>query len=207
MTKLQNPYLDEVLRIEPRITINRQARYDFSDKLYSFRKELVAKFSWAIPNDEAIHAIKTLVEQNKLAGLIEIGAGSGYWAWMLEQVSVNTIPIDSFDWEIHRNVKHWVPIIHGGPSEAALHSNRALFLCWPPIDEMGLRALECFAGEWVVLVGENEGGCTGTDEMWEKLSSDFDLVSEHNLHQFPGIYDHLMLYKRKPFVSASPPSV
>ena len=43
------------------------------------RKPLIWAYAWAIPSDEAIHAIA------ELGPLLELGAGTGYWAWLLRQ--------------------------------------------------------------------------------------------------------------------------
>lgn len=55
------------------------------------RASLVQKYSWAIPNPDALQFIV-----NTLNGraVVELGAGTGYWAWMLSQMGVDVLAFD-----------------------------------------------------------------------------------------------------------------
>ena len=68
------------------------------------RDRLVARYSWAIPNDEAIRVLAAH------APLIELAAGTGYWAYLLRARNVDILAFDTYpptsaqhrnDW--HRN--------------------------------------------------------------------------------------------------------
>src|SRR5688500_10600535 len=86
------------------------------------RKKLIWAYSWAIPSLEGIHAI------SQYSPIVELGAGTGYWAWLLSQVGAQ---VTAFDHE-PLQVPRWHSIEQGDESMVHRYSDRALFLCWPP---------------------------------------------------------------------------
>lgn len=86
---------------------------------------------------------------------MEIGAGNGYWAWLLRQMSVDILAFDAnpplgegHTNEYSRNAladgQAWTEVLPGGPEQAALHADRTLFLCWPPRDTMAFETIEAY---------------------------------------------------------------
>lgn len=127
------------------------------------RDRLVARYSWAIPNAAALRALAAE------APLVEIGAGNGYWAWLLRQLGVDILAFDAnppldegHTNEYSRNAlavgQAWTEVLPGGPEQAALHADRTLFLCWPPPrDPMAYEAIEAYrraGGRRLAYVGE-----------------------------------------------------
>ena len=53
------------------------------------RYELVHKYAWGVPNDEALAAIADLNTP-----VVELGAGTGYWSYLLEAAGVEVLPLD-----------------------------------------------------------------------------------------------------------------
>jgi len=157
------------------------------------RRELCAKYAWAIPNDAALEIIR------KHAPLIEIGAGKGYWASLLgcdilcfdchaKNPSVNTY-VDSGE-SFH-------PVARGGADRIEDHPERTLFLCWPPYNtSMAADCLAAYDGGILVFVGEGRGGCTGNDDFWEAIYAEWCPVGEVAIPQWDGIHDRLMIFKR-----------
>lgn len=66
LTAADNPFLEET----------RSLGYDDSVKEW-FR--LIKKYSCAVPTDEALEALA------ERAPIVEVCAGSGYWAWMMRK--------------------------------------------------------------------------------------------------------------------------
>lgn len=168
---------------------------------YGARRKFVDQYSWAIPNDAALNAIA------KHSPIIEIGAGMGYWASLLRAIDVDILAYDrdppkpgsKNNW--HQNAAErepWTKVLRGSPSDAARHPERALFLCWPPLGlTMAVNCLRRYRGETVLYIGEEQGGCTGSDAFFQTLSRRFDLSETIEIPQWSGIHDCLQIWKRK----------
>ena len=74
------------------------------------------KYAWAIPNDDA------LMEIAKCTPLIEIGAGTGYWAWLLRQLGVDILAFDKnppghhLKSKFHPTAVTWTEVLSGDES-------------------------------------------------------------------------------------------
>jgi hypothetical protein len=194
-----NPYLDEYNKLSWN---NRwgYSKSNFDIAIPNDRKELVRKYSWAIPNDEALKKIANC------GPLIEIGAGTGYWASLLRHdFNVDILAFDKHpphylrrENKFHRETSSWIEILEGGPEMVAKHSGRTLFLCWPPYSNpMAADCLKHYRGKRLVYVGEDDGGCTGDWEFHRIIESEFVRVDCVYIPQWFGIHDQMMIYKRK----------
>lgn len=174
---LLNPYLDlhEELKGEP------------EERQLALRKKLIWAYSWAIPNSEAIEALKGF------SPLIEIGAGTGYWAWLLRQAGASVVALD-------HNPKappHWSTVEYGTEEAVKNHPTHTLFLCWPSYQEaVAMRALENHLGVYVAYVGE-WGGRTADQKFHDRLTENFVLEREVQIPTWPGYNDRLYLFKRR----------
>jgi hypothetical protein len=169
-----------------------------------FRARLVSRFAWSIPTRGDIHWIA-----GHLAGrhLVEMGAGSGYWAWQLRQYGIDVAAYDqdppgsATGWRNRwcPSNESWTGVRRGTPGTLQRHQDRALLLCWPPYNtDFAYRVLATYAGDMVFYAGEGWGGCTGTDRFYDLLEKDWDLVESSPHHwtwQF--IRCDLRLYRRK----------
>lgn len=187
--------------------------WGFSTKAWEARKKAVSLYAWAIPSEEAIRAIV------ECGPVVEIGAGSGYWASLIAQLGGNVIAFDQYEPKANKDYpfeQGWFPVQKGGPEKAAEHSDRALFLCWPPYNSsFALECLKAYQGNTVIFVGEGSGGCTADDDFFRSVgehvyswgddgepeerpvSDEWERVSEVSIPQWDGIHDYLTIYRRK----------
>ena len=130
------------------------------------RHELVTSHSWAVPTDEALEAIA----RHSPNGVVEIGAGTGYWAGLLRARGVDVV---AYDIEPHENFQakaEWSEVLVGNHLNVLKHPERSLMLCWPPYDtDMAAMALRRYKGNVVIYIGESGGGCTGDEDFHEML--------------------------------------
>eukprot|EP01062_Namystynia_karyoxenos_P040606 TRINITY_DN29596_c0_g1_i1.p1 TRINITY_DN29596_c0_g1~~TRINITY_DN29596_c0_g1_i1.p1 ORF type:complete len:881 (+),score=262.12 TRINITY_DN29596_c0_g1_i1:68-2710(+) len=131
--------------------------------------QLRREWAWSVPTEAA------LGELARQAPLLEVGAGSGYWATILRGRGVDVVALDSSeDW---RPALNPLPgegaraecrprsdvVQRGGPEAVGEHgAGRALVLMWPDFSGHGTFAAEClrrYEGSTLVLVGEWRG-CT-----------------------------------------------
>lgn len=128
--------------------------------------------AFAVPDDAALDAIA----RHAPRGVVEIGAGTGYWAALLarrglEVDAFDLHPAGSGDAEWCGPFEPYFTVHRGDAEDAARFPERSLFMCWPYMDDMALRALMAYRGETLIYIGEGRGGCTASDEF-------FDLVDE-----------------------------
>jgi hypothetical protein len=197
---MNNPYLSEA-------TPYLDARFIWHPSSIDWRKTFVKKYAWAIPSEEAIAVIKRHVQK-----IIEIGAGTGYWAYVLAQVGIDVVAYDLQPFHNHWSDERWFDVLQGSERLSKQYSDRALMLCWPPYaDPMATDALQVYEGNTLIYIGEDEGGCTADNEFhrligasyWDsesdqmvKPQSEWTLAEWVNLPQWQGIHDNLYIYTR-----------
>lgn len=169
---------------------------------FETRDQGTGEYAWAIPNVEALQTIA------KYAPLIEMGAGRGYWASLLQRAGVH---IDAFDpfppaetenpyTTRSKSPQHQFTTVAKGGCEVlqSAPATYSLFLSWPPYDEpFAYECLKAFRGPYVIFVGESHGGCTGDDNFFGLLEAMFDEVERVDIPQWSGIHDYLSVWERK----------
>ena len=145
------------------------------------RMPLCCYYSFGVPTHASLAAIADYVHGTGLKGVVEVGAGTGYWAHLLSThygVDVVAFDADAGDDVLARSaggtgppmgtkLHHvsWFDVKRGdAATSVASHSDRALLLCWPSPpptrdgDDMALDALNAYRGDMVFYVGEWETG-------------------------------------------------
>ena len=154
-------------------------------------------YAYATPNDEALSALE------ELGPLIEVGAGTGYWMSLLQKRGCNTLAYDVHAGrtesknQYHRLVKRFMNVQEGTSRVLSLHSDRALFLCYPPPDNsMASECLQNYTGHTVAYIGEFQG-TTANDDFERNLVAQFKLVRTINLPNFSDQICTLSIWKRR----------
>lgn len=97
------------------------------------RTALCSYFSWSVPNDAALDAITRLG-----APVIEPGAGTGYWAWLLTARGVDVTAVELRGSQRGQAARFRHPLVVDGDGPTAVSAagaRSAMLLCWP--DEVG----------------------------------------------------------------------
>ena len=166
-------------------------------EVYKARTMLVRRFAWAIPDMRVITELA-----NRHRAIVEIGAGTGYWAWLLKQAHVQVMAFDAYTptsgTNYYQHVIEWTTVYQGDHTVLSRFApNWSLLLCWPPYSEpMGTNCLKLFKGNKVIYVGEYDGGCTGDTEMHTMLERNWTLVRQSDIPQWSGIHDAVFEYER-----------
>lgn len=188
---LSNPYLEFFcalpvsFRRNPLLPIS-SAELALPDWL-SLKGAVARHFSWAVPNDEAIACIR-----RHAASVIEIGAGSGYWAWLMRQAGIDVAAFDTDPPPFT-----WVEVGRGDGLGALNGTKRTLFLCWPPWRaDMALNALTAYRGTCVIYVGEWMLGAADT-RFFALLASQFEAVDAVQIPQWFARADRLLVFRRR----------
>lgn len=175
------------------------------------RYELCSTYAWSIPDPATI----TFVVEHCGPKVIEMGAGTGYWAWQLSQRGVDVLAYDESPPDLRANKFHpvtlteegisgrptttWHPVLAGTPTTVPMvYPDRTLLLCWPPYGEsMAADALAAYGGPTLIYVGEGYGGCTGDDTFHQALEREWHEVAYHRPVTWSGIHDTVSVYHRE----------
>jgi hypothetical protein len=184
------------------------------------RSHLIRKYAFAVPDERALACLA------KYAPIVEMGAGTGYWARCLRERGVDVIAYDELgeqwrawfrpsilhDLEISHGVRAlvsqpdptrsdpvlWTDLLKGGPVTLAEHSERTLMLCWPdPWSGFDEAALRAHRGEHLVFVGDP--GDEGTGSKWFRalLHRAWQLIEEAAVPRWFNGNDRLIVYRRR----------
>jgi hypothetical protein len=189
---MKNPYFDEAKDF---IYPSNNPFIDFAS-IRQKRLELVRKYSWSIPNEEAI------LEIIKYSPIIECGAGTGYWASLIANMGGNIVAYDAYPIHLGANkyghTNQYYEVREGSNEKLCEYINHTLMLSWCPYDnDMGYDHISSYSGRSLILIGEDRGGCCGNDKMFDLLDKQFNLFKRIKLPCWDGIHDSLMIFHRK----------
>lgn len=188
---LINPYLEfyrampAACRRDPSVPIS--AAELLSPQWLNLKAAIAGHFAWAVPTEQAV---RTILKYS--ARVVEIGAGSGYWAWMMRQAGIKVVAFDA-----NHAPFTWTELAQGDERAALFYPDHALFLCWPPWNsDMACNALTCHRGDYLVYAGEWMGG-SANPRFFALLASTYDAVDVVNLPQWYNRDDRLMIFRRR----------
>ena len=188
---MQIEYLNRFKTIEPLFS------YEHPEHLtiYKLRENLTQQFSWAIPTREALDLIK------QYSPILEIGAGTGYWAFLLESLNCDILPVDIEPPNKRANKfghkKEYTSVIKGDQNTVKLFPECNVFICWPYMDNTAYTiALDMQISRYLIYIGEGHGGCNANNSFFDYLSDNFNQVVSHDIPQWDGIHDRLNIYQK-----------
>jgi len=163
------------------------------------RNTLCGLYSWSVCSPGDVAWIK---ERLGGRGIVEPGAGGGYWAWQLAQAGVDVAAYEPKERSENHHVDcdPWFPHIQRGNHEAVRqHPDRSLLLCWPTYgDRWAAKALAAYQGDQLFYIGEGEGGCTADDEFFSLRGAEWEDAGDCPAHvSYSGIHCYLTEYRRK----------
>jgi len=191
---LGNPYLD--LWAEQRGSDRDEERERRA------RAALIGIFACAIPNEDAIATIARHSPQ----GVIEIGAGTGYWARLLTDAGVAVRAADSCPHGCRcggvwcGKPVQWTDVERGGVEIAGAEPNRSLMLSWPPLSSsmatVALLRHHGAGGATVIYIGEWRGR-TADFIFHDLLERFYEKVVDLPIPRWSAYRDSLMVFERR----------
>jgi hypothetical protein len=193
---VDNPYW-EIVRQLPSVRGIRQGSCPdgFTRGLPVGHHLLTKRYSWAIPSPGDVSWLTQVLGRR---GLVEIGAGSGYWAWQARQAGVDVVAYEPADASANGYTDgiEYSDLRRDGHTAARRHPDRALMLCWPPpADPWAADALRAYAGDLLIYIGQPRGGrCADEaffrllDRTWVAAGSSARHVSWRHAHSGMTVY-------------------
>jgi hypothetical protein len=161
-----------------------------------YRLGLAQRYAYVLPQP---HLLDVIARQSPL---VEVGAGTGYWSYLLRQRGADVIAYDYAPLgserpnRYHFDLWPWTEVLEGDGTAVQHHPDRSLFVCWPPLFSSLGEVLRFFRGERVIYVGDD-----GHRTAWlTGLDSAFDELERHEviaMDPAPEAPAHLSIWRRK----------
>lgn len=159
------------------------------------RDEGIKKYAYAILTEEAIEKLRLY------APILEVGAGTGYWAYEFQKRGIDYIATDPDPCgsQYFKGSEQWAPIEGlSGVEAVTKYPDRTMLTCWPSYsDSWAYEAALAYSGNTLIYVGESDGGCTADDNFHAELNKNWKLDQGIGIPQWWGIHDNIFVYKRK----------
>ena len=193
-------------------------RDDENNRL-QIRDHLSRKYAFGVPGNYALDCLA------RYEPLVEIGAGTGYWARCLRERGVDIVAYDVMgdswrSWfrpsivaEIRRGGTRaivarphpkraepvlWTDVLQGGPEVLRRHAERTLVLCWPdPWSGFDEAALLAYPGEHVAVVGEPGEEGPGSEGFQARLRRSWSRIEAVPVPRWHSSKDRLFIYARR----------
>ena len=169
---------------------------DFSEDREAALLALSQRYSYVYPSPIALTML------SELGPLVEVAAGTGYWAEKLRQVGVDVVAYDQAppDGEVlnryHARKATWMPVIEGDQTVLLKHPDRTLFVCWPPLYSSLGDCLSYYEGQAVAYIGDN-GFRTAKLDNLEKDFAKVAAAPVRALDPDPGAAASLSIWQRR----------
>jgi hypothetical protein len=162
---------------------------------FSLRKKMLEGYCFAVLTEEMIDKIKPY------GPILEVGAGTGYWAYEFKKRGVDYLATDVYALPSNKyflSSKAWEHVyIYTTEDAIKRFPNRTLLMCWPGYRESwAYEALNKYKGNIFIYAGEKEGGCCADDDFFKHLNRYWKEIKTLDMPQFFGLHDTARIFKR-----------
>jgi hypothetical protein len=163
-----------------------------------YRLQLAQRYAYVLPEPHLLDVIA------RYSPLLEVGAGTGYWAYLLRQRGADIIAYDQAPLGGERSNRYhyeswpWTEVLAGGTTVVQQHADRSLLICWPPLFSSLGQVLRFFTGKRVIYVGDHghrTAWLAGLDAAFCEVEC-FEVIA---MDPAPGVPARLSVWSRKPY--------
>ena len=158
---------------------------------------LAQRYAYVFPDESALAMLAGL------GPLVEIGAGTGYWAHRLRSLGVDIVAIDQAPPDgaranrYHPPGRPWTRVEQGDQTVLSDHADRGLFVCWPPLVSSLGDCLTFYCGDTVAYIGDEGYRTARLDHLHEAFVK-VAVAAVRALDPHPRVPPHLTIWKRRP---------
>lgn len=146
--------------------------FELKFALMTLRYSFIEQFGFVLLNEELLDKTANFLKNKSVC---EIGAGTGWLSYNLQQRGIDITPVDykpCNDSDFGFKKLHTEVLISNGVDYLENNSPDVVILSWPDYDTSFasdiLNVLK--KGQTLIYIGEHEGGCTGDDYFFELLN-------------------------------------
>jgi hypothetical protein len=156
---------------------------------------LAQRYTYVFPSDS------TLTMLAGIGPLIEMGAGTGYWAYRLRSVGVDIVAFDQAPLDgacpnrYHSGSQSWSRVEQGDQTVSSGYGERALFLCWPPLFSSLGDCLTYYSGDTIAYIGDGGYRTARLDHLNEAFTK-VATAPVRAFDPYPGVSPKLTIWKR-----------
>jgi len=156
---------------------------------------LAQRYAYVFPSDSALEMLAGL------GPLVEIGAGTGYWAHRLRSIGADIVAFDQAPLDGERTNRYhpptwtWANVGQGDQTVLSCHADRGLFLCWPPLFSSLGDCLTYYSGDTVAYIGDGGYRTARLDHLHETFTK-VAMAPVRALDPYPGVTPKLTIWKR-----------
>jgi len=160
-------------------------------------RTLAQQYAYVFPSDSVLGMLAGL------GPLVEIGAGTGYWAYRLRSIGVDIVAFDHapIDGErtnrYHSPSQPWTNVEPGDQVVLSGRADRSLLLCWPPLFSSLGDCLTYYCGDTVAYIGDGGYRTARLDHLNEAFTK-VATAPVRALDPYPGVQPRLTIWKRMP---------
>jgi len=172
---------------------------DFQE--WTRRDQYIQDYGWSVPNEESIDKLVEFINNDSV---LEIGAGYGLWAKLLQEKGVNITatdiqqPLEGSRYKPENKRYFHIDKLNHMEALQKYQGYNVLMMVWPPYDDpMANDVLKAFDGNKLIYVGEGNYGCTGDECFHSQLDKEWKNVGYIDIPKWEGIGDSAMIYVRK----------
>ena len=120
----------------------------------AYRLPLARRFSYVLSEAHLLDVVR------RYSPLVELGAGTGYWAYLLGLLGADIVAYDQAppggerENRYHLDARPWTEVLRGDVAVVAGHRDRSLFVCWPPVFSALWEVLRHYGGDTVIYLGD-----------------------------------------------------
>jgi hypothetical protein len=161
---MKDDFDNSLVRLEEDVKVS-----DFRDREEALLA-LAQRYSYVYPTPGILAML------SELGPIVEVGAGTGYWAYRLRMLEVDVVAYDQAppDGELvnryHARTETWTPVREGDQTVLLRHPDRALFLCWPPLYSSLGNCLSYYRGDVLAYIGDSGFRTAALDHLEETFA-------------------------------------
>lgn len=168
--------------------------YDKAFQWGFVRKVRMDRIGYCLWSNEATEAVKDL------GPIVSLGAGMGWAEKLLAANGLDIVATDKApppsEWFNEQRTYFPVEKLCALAAKQK-YPERIPMIIWPPYKSLWPIGVAKTDPEWLIYVGEHEGGCCASSGFFAYLAKEYEEVRIAKVNQYEGMHDALYIYRKR----------